>query len=42
MDGNISNPKLIELFDKNIETILRELDEGDVVEIDQQYLIALH
>ena len=40
--GNISNSKLIELFNKNIETILRELDEGDVVEIDQHYLIAIH
>lgn len=40
--GNISNARLIELFDKNIETIVRELEEGDVVEIDQRYLIALH
>jgi len=40
--GNISNAKLIELFNKNIGTILRELDERDVVEIDQHYLIALH
>src|SRR5258706_7416062 len=40
--GNISNSKLIELFDKNIETIIRELGENDVVEIDQRYLIALH
>ncbi len=40
--GNISNRKLIEMFEKNIESILRELKEGDVVEIDQHYLIALH
>jgi len=40
--GNISNAKLIELFEKNIGSILRELEEGDVVEIDQHYLIALH
>lgn len=40
--GNISNSKLLELFEKNIATILRELEDGDVVEIDQHYLIALH
>lgn len=40
--GNISNAKLIELFDKNIGPIIRELGESDVVEIDQHYLIALH
>ena len=39
--GNISNARLIDLFNKNIETILRELNEADVVEIDQRYLIAL-
>ena len=40
--GNISNEKLIELFEKNIVSILRELEEGDVVEIDRHYLIALY
>jgi predicted nuclease of predicted toxin-antitoxin system len=40
--GNISNAKLIEMFEKNIGSILRQLEEGDVVEIDQHYLIALH
>lgn len=39
--GNISNAKLIELFDKNLETIVSELNERDVVEIDPHYLIAL-
>jgi predicted nuclease of predicted toxin-antitoxin system len=40
--GNISNSKLIDLFSKNIEAILREFEERDVVEIDQHYLIVLH
>lgn len=40
--GNISNAKLIEMFEKNIGSIIRELEENDVVEIDQHYLIALH
>lgn len=40
--GNTSNAKLIEIFDKNIGAILSNLDEGDVVEIDQHYIIALH
>ena len=40
--GNITNKKLIELFDKNIAAIVRELDAVDVVEIDQRYLIALY
>ena len=40
--GNITNARLIDLFEKNLGSILRELDEGDVVEIDQHYLIALH
>ncbi len=40
--GNISNAKLIDLFEKNIGSILRELQAGDVIEIDQTYLLALH
>ena len=40
--GNISNAKLIDLFDKNLTAITSELNERDVVEIDQHYLIALH
>ena len=39
--GNISNTKLIDLFDKNLTAILAELSERDVIEIDQTYLIAL-
>lgn len=40
--GNITNTKLIQLFNKNFATILRELEDGDVVVVDQHYLIALH
>ncbi len=40
--GNISNARLIDLFRKNIQTIVDELAEKDIVEIDQQYLIALY
>lgn len=40
--GNISNSKLIDIFEKNIDTILHELGERDVVEIDQHYLIVLY
>lgn len=40
--GNIKNERLIELFERNLVSILGELNERDVVEIDQHYLIALH
>lgn len=40
--GNISNARLLDLFEKNIEAIIRELGKNDVLEIDQSYLIALH
>ncbi|MEQ1923617.1 MAG: DUF5615 family PIN-like protein [Pyrinomonadaceae bacterium] len=40
--GNITNERLIELFERNLVAILSELNERDVVEIDQHYLIALH
>jgi predicted nuclease of predicted toxin-antitoxin system len=40
--GNISNAKLIEVFKNNIVSIVREIEERDVVEMDQRYLIALH
>lgn len=40
--GNISNAKLIDMFDKNLPVILAELSEHDVIEIDHHYLIALY
>lgn len=40
--GNTSNANLIDIFDKNLASILTELDERDVIEIDQHYLIALY
>ena len=40
--GNISNVKLIDLFDKNLASILKELEQSDVLKIDQHYLITLH
>lgn len=40
--GNISNARLLDIFEKNIEAIIRELTKNDVLEIDQSYLIALH
>ncbi len=40
--GNISNAKLMEIFEKNISAILTELAERDIVEIDQHYIIALY
>jgi predicted nuclease of predicted toxin-antitoxin system len=39
--GNIKNTKLIELFDKNIELILKEIDESSVVQISQNYIIKV-
>lgn len=40
--GNISNAKLVDLFEKNLTAIVAELKERDVVTIDQRYIIALH
>jgi predicted nuclease of predicted toxin-antitoxin system len=40
--GNISNLELIELIEKNLQAIIKELEEMDVVTIDQRYIIALH
>ena len=39
--GNIKNSKLIELFDKNLELILKELHESSVVQINQNYIIRI-
>jgi predicted nuclease of predicted toxin-antitoxin system len=39
--GNIKNSKLIELFEKNMESIFKELDESNVVQISQNYLIKI-
>lgn len=40
--GNISNAKLVALFEKNIPAIIAELNDRDVVVVDQRYIIALH
>lgn len=40
--GNITNAKLLDLFEKNLRTIISELEENDVVTVDQRYIIALH
>jgi predicted nuclease of predicted toxin-antitoxin system len=39
--GNIKNSKLIELFGKNMELIIKELDESSVVQISQNYIIKV-
>ena len=39
--GNIKNSQLIELFDKNIELIIKELNESSVVQISQNHLIKI-
>src|SRR5829696_2889297 len=39
--GNIKNSQLIELFDKNSELIFKELGEGSVVQISQNYIIKI-
>ena len=39
--GNIKNSQLIELFDKNLELILKELHESSVVQINQNYIIRI-
>ena len=40
--GNIRNAALIQVFERNLDAIVRELEEADVVELDQRYLIALN
>ncbi len=39
--GNIKNSQLIELFDKNIEMIIKVLNESSVVQISQNYIIKI-
>ncbi len=39
--GNITNTELLELFGKNFHSIVRQLEESDVVEIDQHFLISI-
>lgn len=39
--GNIKNSKLLELFEKNLESIVNELDESSVVQISQNFLIKI-
>ncbi len=39
--GNIKNSQLIELFDKNLELIIKEIDESSVVQISQNHIIKI-
>ncbi len=39
--GNIKNSQLIELFDKNLELIIKEIDKSSVVQISQNYIIKI-
>lgn len=39
--GNIKNSELIELFEKNLEMILKQLDENSIVQINQNYIIVI-
>lgn len=39
--GNIKNSQLIELFDKNMELIVKELSEGEVIQISQTHIIKI-
>ena len=39
--GNIKNSQLIELFDKNLDLIVKELTERPVVQISQNYIIKI-
>ena len=39
--GNIKNSQLIELFDKNLDVIIKELNESSVVQISQNYIIKI-
>ena len=40
--GNISNQKLIQILDKNLEKILEAIELNFVVEIDQTSIIVIH
>lgn len=39
--GNIKNSQLIELFDKNLDLIVKKLDESSVVQISQTHIIKI-
>lgn len=39
--GNIRNSQLIELFNKNLTLIVKELNESSVVQINQNYIIKI-
>ena len=39
--GNIKNSQLIELFDKNLELIVKEINESSIVQISQNYIIKI-
>lgn len=39
--GNIKNSHLIELFDKNLNLIVKELNESSVVQISQTHIIKI-
>lgn len=39
--GNIRNSQLIELFDKNLTLIVKELNESSVVQISRTYIIKI-
>jgi predicted nuclease of predicted toxin-antitoxin system len=39
--GNIKNNQLIELFERNLELIIRQLNESSVVQISQNYIIKV-
>lgn len=39
--GNLSNASLIDLFEKNLDKLIAELDSGSVVEITRNYIITI-
>lgn len=39
--GNSNNAALIDLFEKNLATIIAELNSGSVVEVTRSYIIAI-
>lgn len=39
--GNLNNAALISLFEKNLETIVAELDSGSVVDVTRNYIVTI-
>jgi len=39
--GNIKNSQLIELFDKNLALIVKELNESSVIQVSRTYIIRI-